>query len=772
MTSHIEQEHPDYTARSRMWRKYRHLYAGGEDFRQHAAEYLVRRHKEVLDVYQERLARVFYENYLGSIIDWYMATLVRKEPIITYEGASESGRAFFNTLTQDADLRGTTLTQFFKEQLTEALVCGKSYIAVDFPKVPAPALTRADEDASGRSRAYLMGYTADEVINWSYDDRGMMEWVVPDSDGSFQLGITESEVAAGDGSYNVRLSVAFAAPGNQTGSLAAPLAGLVPVVTETGGALPGGMNYFYAFSCVDGGGNEGPVSFIVQAATSSSTNTNCVVIDGISLPAGTVSFHAYRGTVSGQLFRIASAQPPQSSFTDTGLTPRAILPPDASFDHVNLYWRWELMPETVAAAVTGNTIGNPSLEMVANQYSGSIVRITRGQGAGQERVIAGNSASVLTVSTPWSTTPNATSYFTICENAWRVGASSATSPIPIDIPERVGSGVQISARAANSLNREASYYLSPVTRWVIGESGGLAADSGVPPAPVFAVALSQTLGGALDLGAIGFASLINTTGIVGGTYRFFYYDELAADATIALTSPVAAADNTIRFSSAVNSGALIQLDSEIIQTGATDAGGNTSVERAFHSTAAAAHTVDSVAYPLKEKVAIVPFVKDFFGSPASGDWKYTLQLPGARIASSQIYMTNALGDGAVSTIALTDTNDHGLRTLGGGQYSFQITGYLAIQTGAAPDVIVDTDRVVGQIYGVLRTASTGAGVTLQLNLNGNLYTTVQFSPGATTSGIVNGFGLPLLHAGDQLSLDVVGVGTISPGSDLTLIMSL
>jgi hypothetical protein len=178
MTSHIEQEHPDYTSRARMWRRYRHLYSGGEQFRTNAAEYLVRRHKEPMEVYQERLTRVFYENYLGSIVDWYMATLVRKEPVIEFEGGGDAARNYFSLLTRNADLRGTTLTQFFKEQLTEALVCGKSYLAVDFPKHSEPALTRAEEDASGRSRAYLVGYTADEVINWSYNDLGEMDWVV------------------------------------------------------------------------------------------------------------------------------------------------------------------------------------------------------------------------------------------------------------------------------------------------------------------------------------------------------------------------------------------------------------------------------------------------------------------------------------------------------------------------------------------------------------------------------------------------------------------
>ncbi len=51
------------------------------------------------------------------------------------------------------------------------------------------------------------------------------------------------------------------------------------------------------------------------------------------------------------MFRIASAQTPQPSFTDTGLPLLAILPPDSQFDHVNMYWRWELVPETAAGCL-------------------------------------------------------------------------------------------------------------------------------------------------------------------------------------------------------------------------------------------------------------------------------------------------------------------------------------------------------------------------------------------------------------------------------------
>ena len=72
----------------------------------------------------------------------------------------------------DCDLKGTSLSEFFRERFVEALVCGISYMVVDFPRTAGRALTRAEEDASGQSRAFLVEYGADEVINWNYDATG------------------------------------------------------------------------------------------------------------------------------------------------------------------------------------------------------------------------------------------------------------------------------------------------------------------------------------------------------------------------------------------------------------------------------------------------------------------------------------------------------------------------------------------------------------------------------------------------------------------------
>jgi hypothetical protein len=174
----INREHPEYVVRKAMWKQYKDLYAGGERLRLNASEYLLRRNKEPGAVYQERLSRVFYENYIGSIIDWYAATLMRREPMLLFNGTDAVARTFYNLLSDDCDLKRTSLPEFFRQRFIQTMVCGKSYIVVDFPRSSQPVLSRAEEDASGRSRAYLVDYTADEVINWSYSPTGGLDWIV------------------------------------------------------------------------------------------------------------------------------------------------------------------------------------------------------------------------------------------------------------------------------------------------------------------------------------------------------------------------------------------------------------------------------------------------------------------------------------------------------------------------------------------------------------------------------------------------------------------
>src|SRR5260370_41878003 len=88
----ITREHPEYAKKHETWRRYRDLDAGGEHFKANASQYLIPRHKEPPEIYYERLSRVFYENYTGSIIDWYAATLFRREPLLTFRGNDRARR--------------------------------------------------------------------------------------------------------------------------------------------------------------------------------------------------------------------------------------------------------------------------------------------------------------------------------------------------------------------------------------------------------------------------------------------------------------------------------------------------------------------------------------------------------------------------------------------------------------------------------------------------------------------------------------------------------
>ncbi len=190
----IDREHLEYARQKHALHMYRDLYAGGAQFKNRAAEYLLRRQKEPLDVYAERLQRTFYQNYIGSIIDWYGATLFRRAPSLQFEGGLASGQQFLSEFIDDCDQKGTTLANFFRKSLLDGLVAGKSYVLIDFPRTAAKPSNRAEEDATGASRAYLVRYSAEDLINWSTDSRGEFEWVVLRQSSRKQLDVGSTQV--------------------------------------------------------------------------------------------------------------------------------------------------------------------------------------------------------------------------------------------------------------------------------------------------------------------------------------------------------------------------------------------------------------------------------------------------------------------------------------------------------------------------------------------------------------------------------------------------
>ena len=592
---------------------------------------------------------------------------------------------------------------------------------------------------------------------------------VLDANGNIEFGVVESAATSTDGTSQTNVSVSFTQPAAATAAgPGAPLISLAAAV-GTGGTLTGGEVLYYAVSGSDSLGDESALSFTVTAVITSDGSS--VTLSGLSFAPGTSRFNVYRGVTPAQFFRIASNQPLAVQFTDTGLANQLIAPPDPNYDHANFYWRMELQPEIAVTVHSPTTVGNGTLGMAVNRYQGMTIRITRGTGQGQERAVASNDATSLTISQPWTVEPDATSFFAVAEAGWHFGVQTTSSPVQYSIPNLSGEVVQLTGRSANVTNVECAPELSIVTRWQIGGAG--TTDSAVSPGPSFGVAAYPN-GGGVTLTGISFPDLTNTRTISSATVTLNYWDELQGTTALALASAMGAADPVLNLNVAgtAQPNSILQIDGEVLLVGAVQNNGlQYQVTRAAQGSQAATHAAGAPVFLLLSQTVITSFPAEFFGSPYSGSWSFSIPLVDARIATANLFVTNDKGNSPTTSICLTGTTDSGLRTLSGGQYSIQVQGYLAVNQNAAPALVVENARSVRDVFAVLGGAAD-APVELQLNVNGTAYCQITFTTGAIVSSTVNGTTLAPLAAEAQLTLSILTVGQAYPGSDLTVLIRL
>lgn len=193
MIEQLNREHPEYRDRKEMWQRYWDFYAGGEQLRRNASHYMVRRQKEPNDVYAERLSRVFYENYLGSCIDWYASALFRSRPEVSFRSKAPQIENFYTDFIADSDRRGNPLVSTLQKVLVDTLVLREGYVLIDFPRLGQPLATQAEEDAAGKSRAYLVRYSPRQLINWRLDSQGDFEWIVLRTQSKYQEKLEDAD---------------------------------------------------------------------------------------------------------------------------------------------------------------------------------------------------------------------------------------------------------------------------------------------------------------------------------------------------------------------------------------------------------------------------------------------------------------------------------------------------------------------------------------------------------------------------------------------------
>ena len=620
-------------------------------------------------------------------------------------------------------------------------------------------------ESSGRQPRYELGIPRPLVGN------------VLDEDGIPQFEIAEAYAEGTDGTARVEVSVGFTEPTRPEATKAGiPLLALSPLPQATGGSLRSDQVLYYALTGLDTEGRESAPSFIVRAVIPAGTATNRVTLNGLSFGSGTASFHVYRGVNSHQLARIASNQGIAAAYSDVGEADGFISPPDENFSHANFYWRLELQGERTAGIVNSRTIGNPGLNMLVNEWRSKTVRIVSGSGVGQEKKIESNSNTTCVLSAAWAVMPDATSKWAVVEPSWVSGATTATSPAVFEIPNREGATVQVTGRAANANGRESFPDLSPVTRWRILGASATQLDVDVAPTPTFS--MTSAGDGTIEVHSIGFPSLVNTRTISAGTLVMRYWNELQSPSSLFLSQAIDDITETIVVSIAgrLSVGQMFQVDGELLVVTAVSAGGD-SVQaiRGSHGSLVDTHEDRAPVYPLDQITHILPFGRDFFGSPASGSFSFNSHLPGMRVAAAELYLTNGRGNSEVARRSVTGTVEYGLRTLQGGQISLQVEGWLAIQEDATPPFIVESPIVMRDIFAVVGYGPILGPIVLVLRQDEDKICTLTIPAGQTVSNLVGGFGLTPLRTGARLRLEIESVAQTAestPGSDLTVTIRL
>jgi hypothetical protein len=425
-------------------------------------------------------------------------------------------------------------------------------------------------------------------------------------------------------------------------------------------------------------------------------------------------------------------------------------------------------------AASSNTVTSNDLRLQGVDYRGMVVRITRGSGQGQERTIASHTENRIVVSAAWVTVPDASSVLVIAEASWHFGALALSSPVQFSVPNRKGAWIHICGRSANAHDRESAIELAPLKRFELGGAGA-GGDRDVPGAPEFTVV--GTNRGTVDLVGVGFRDLENTRSITSGTLRLNYWDEVREETWFTLFEPLAAEAANLRVDRPMDAkeGTLLQIGTEILRVHSVGQDGHVAVERGCHDSVPAQHEVNAAVWQLTTSVHIIPFVKDFFGSPASGDFRYSIDLPNARLVSAEFFMSNVMGNSETSRLQYLREGWQGYRTHSGGQISLQVDGYLAIQSSAVPAVVLDRSHSVRDIRAVLREPATSEPVRITLRIDGEEYCQLAIPPGELESGIVDGAGLPMMRADRRLTMDITSVGSgagASPGRDLTVTVRL
>jgi len=130
--------------------------------------YLIKHPRETDEKYKARKQLAYYPNFTKKVLNAYISHMF-KEPINRDSKDFQEIELFW----QKANLKGEYIDKAMKRYATLAFVYGTLFLIVD--RKPLQAITRADELMN---TPYLVPKTPMELVDYSTDQSGQLEWIV------------------------------------------------------------------------------------------------------------------------------------------------------------------------------------------------------------------------------------------------------------------------------------------------------------------------------------------------------------------------------------------------------------------------------------------------------------------------------------------------------------------------------------------------------------------------------------------------------------------
>ena len=145
--------HPEYDANAAAWSRARDVIAGEDAVKLGDIKYLPRLDSQSATEYLGYKSRACFFNATSRTRDGFLGLLFRRDPEVKLPDRHAGVGGALRVFTDDVDLMGTSLFTYCKGVTGEVLSVGRSGTLIDW-------------EGNGESRAYVVRYAAEDILNW------------------------------------------------------------------------------------------------------------------------------------------------------------------------------------------------------------------------------------------------------------------------------------------------------------------------------------------------------------------------------------------------------------------------------------------------------------------------------------------------------------------------------------------------------------------------------------------------------------------------------